>query len=98
MLARVKTIVSELGRNVVQHGGGGTLTLALTPHAQGVALRIEALDCGPGITDVALALSPGFSTTRGLGLGLSGSRHLADRFEITAPRGGGTLVTAWVWL
>ncbi len=82
------TAVSEVAGNQVRHAGGGVVEM--TPGAQGVT--VEATDDGPGIPDVELALTDGYSTRGGLGLGLPGARRLVDEFEVSARPGGGTRV------
>ena len=83
---RIVTALLELGRNIVQHGGGGRMTLSLEPQGSGLALGVEAVDQGPGIPDLDARLSgadslPGTARAPGLGLGLRGVQRIADRFE-----------------
>ena len=89
---------SELGRNTLLHGGGGRAWLGVVTNAagrRGIRLRFD--DQGPGIADLTLALTDGYSTGSGLGLGLSGSRRLADEFEIDSAPGRGTRVVIASW-
>ncbi|WP_341212003.1 ATP-binding protein [uncultured Limimaricola sp.] len=84
---RIVTALLELGRNIVQHGGGGRMTLSLEPQAGGLALGVEAVDQGPGIPDLDARLAgadplPGTVRAQGLGLGLRGVQRIADRFEV----------------
>lgn len=84
---RIVTALLELGRNIVQHGGGGRMTLSLEPQGSGLALGVEAVDQGPGIPDLDARLSnadplPGTARAPGLGLGLRGVQRIADRFEV----------------
>jgi serine/threonine-protein kinase RsbT len=100
---QIATVISELARNIIIHAGGeGAITLlaANNTHAGGkkTGLKVIAQDRGPGIEDVELALTGGFSTARGLGLGLSGSRKLMDEFAIRSVAGAGTMVTMVKWL
>ena len=92
------TAASELGRNTLLHGGGGSAWLGVVTNAagrRGIRLRFD--DQGPGIADLTLALTDGYSTGSGLGLGLSGSRRLADEFEIDSAPGRGTRVVIASW-
>ena len=94
---KVVTAASELGRNTVQHGGGGTATLATVMNGTRRGLRLEFRDQGPGIPDIQQALQDGFTTGSGMGLGLSGSRRLSDEFEIESTPGAGTRVAIVRW-
>ena len=95
---KIVTAASELGRNTVQYGGGGTATIALVTGKGGRrGVRLEFVDQGPGIPDVALALKDGYTTGGGLGLGLSGARRLSDEFDIQSRPGEGTRVTIVRW-
>jgi serine/threonine-protein kinase RsbT len=92
------TAASELGRNTLLHGGGGSAWLGVVTNAAGRrGIRLRFVDQGPGIADMALALTDGYSTGTGLGLGLSGSRRLADEFEINSAPGRGTRVAITSW-
>ena len=93
---KVVTAVSELARNTVIHGGGGSMTVeVLTGPSTG--LRLTFIDTGPGIADLASALKGGVSTGHGLGLGLSGSKRLMNEFDIETAPGKGTKVTVTKW-
>ena len=94
---KIVTAASELARNTVIYGGGGTVRLqALNDGARrGLCLTFE--DKGPGIPDLPLALKDGYSTGTGLGLGLSGARRLMSEFEIQSAPGQGTRVTVIRW-
>ena len=92
------TAASELGRNTLLHGGGGSAWLGVVTNAAGRrGIRLRFVDQGPGIADLSLALKDGYSTGSGLGLGLSGSRRLADEFEIDSAPGRGTRVVITSW-
>jgi serine/threonine-protein kinase RsbT len=92
------TAASELGRNTLLHGGGGMAWLGVVTSPGGRrGIRLRFVDQGPGIADLALALKDGYSTGSGLGLGLSGSRRLADEFEIDSAPGRGTRVVITSW-
>ncbi len=87
------TAASELGRNTIQHGRGGEVNVAVISEDSRRGVRLEFTDRGPGIPDLALALTDGYTTGGGLGLGLSGARRLCDEFEIDFPFEQGTRVT-----
>lgn len=91
------TAASELARNTLQHGGGGTAQLHVVVNGARVGLRLTFTDAGPGIADVDQALGDGFSTGTGLGLGLGGSRRLCDEFTIESQLGNGTKVIITKW-
>ena len=80
--AAITTAVSELSRNVLVHGRGGSALLEELSDGSRYGVRATFTDQGPGIADLDRALAGGYSTTRTMGLGLSGSRRLVDRFEI----------------
>jgi serine/threonine-protein kinase RsbT len=94
---KIVTAASELARNTLIHGLGGTMTLELLEDGHRRGLRLTFIDQGPGIADIQAALRPGFTTGAGLGLGLSGSRKLVDEFSIQSTVGQGTQVIAVKW-
>ena len=94
---KMVTATSELGRNVVVHGGGGTARLELQADGGRTGIRVMFQDQGPGIANVEQALKDGFTTGDGLGLGLGGSKRLVDDFEIGSASGKGTRVTITKW-
>lgn len=93
----VATAISEVARNIILYAGSGVVELEVTTEANGCGLRIRAVDEGPGIADVELAMRDGYSTGRSLGLGLPGARRLMDDFSITSQPGQGTIVTMVKW-
>ena len=96
---RLATVASELARNVVKYARRGRMIAQPLDPAQGRAgLRLVFEDSGPGIPDIAAAMRDGFSTGRGLGKGLPGSKRLVDLFEIESAVGVGTRVTVVRWL
>ena len=96
---RLATVASELARNVVKYARRGRMIAQPLDAAQGRAgLRLIFEDEGPGIPDIAAAMRDGFSTGRGLGKGLPGSKRLVDVFEIESEVGRGTRVTIVRWL
>jgi serine/threonine-protein kinase RsbT len=94
---RIVTAASELARNTVQYGGGGSVRMRWLVNGAKSGLRMDFVDTGPGISDVAAALSDGYTTGSGLGLGLSGSRRLMSEFEIESAPGKGTRVSVSRW-
>lgn len=94
---KVVTAASELARNTLVYGGGGTAQLDLIRNERRAGVRAIFSDDGPGIPDVNLALSEGYTTGTGLGLGLSGSRRLVDEFDLQTEVGAGTQVTIIKW-
>jgi serine/threonine-protein kinase RsbT len=98
-LARTKivTAASELGRNTLTHGRGGSVCIEVLATTDRPGLRLTFEDTGPGIPDVEQAMKDGCTTARGLGLGLGGSRRLVDKFEIASRPGSGTRVTVTQW-
>ena len=94
---KLVTAASELARNAVQYGGGGSVTVE--PLAEGArrGLRVVFTDHGPGIADIDLAMKDGYSTGGGLGLGLGGARRLSNDFDIVSSPESGTRVTIVRW-
>ena len=94
---KIVTAASELGRNTLEHGKGGSLELAVITNGARRGIRLCFTDQGPGIPDVALALKDGYTSGSGMGLGLGGSKRLMNEFEIDTRPGSGTTVTAIRW-
>ena len=94
---KIVTAASELARNTVQYGGGGTVTIEGLENLGRRGLRLTFADQGPGIPDVDLAMKDGYTTGGGLGLGLSGARRLSNEFYIDSKPGQGTRVTITRW-
>jgi serine/threonine-protein kinase RsbT len=95
---KIVTAVSELARNQVVYGGGGSVVAEVLETERRAGLRITFADEGPGIADVQQALTDGFGTGTGLGLGLGGARRLMDEFSIDSQVGKGTTVVITRWL
>lgn len=91
------TAASELARNTLNYGGGGTMRLEALQDGARKGLRLAFEDHGPGIPDLELALTDGYTTGGGMGLGLSGSKRLVNEFEIVSRVGEGTRVTITRW-
>jgi serine/threonine-protein kinase RsbT len=94
---KMVTAASELARNVLVYGTGGTCKIDVVENGMRQGLRLIFEDHGPGIADVELAMKDGFTTGGGLGLGLSGSKRLVNDFEIRSQPGQGTTVTITRW-
>ena len=94
---KIVTAASELARNVLVHGGGGSVLLTAVNNGSRKGLKLTFEDQGPGIADVSLAMRDGYSTAGGLGLGLSGAKRLSNDFEISSTVGKGTRVTIARW-
>lgn len=94
---KIVTAASELARNTMDYGGGGTVKLEALDNGIRRGLRLTFEDQGPGIPDIDLALKDGYTTGSGLGMGLSGSKRLVNEFEIVSRVGEGTRVTITKW-
>ena len=94
---KMVTAASELARNALEHGGGGSVTLELLNDGRKRGLRLVFEDQGPGIANIELALRDGFSTGSGLGLGLGGAKRLSHEFSIESAPGKGTRVGIVRW-
>jgi serine/threonine-protein kinase RsbT len=94
---KIVTAASELARNTLEHGRGGEVEIALVSNGTRQGIQMAFSDKGPGIPDVKLALSDGYTTANGMGLGLGGSRRLMNEFEIETEVGRGTRITCIRW-
>jgi serine/threonine-protein kinase RsbT len=94
---KIVTASSELARNTLDYGGGGTAHLELVENGTRSGLRVTFEDQGPGIPDLDLALTDGYTTGNGMGLGLSGAKRLSNEFEIWSKPGEGTRVSILRW-
>lgn len=94
---KIVTAASELARNALEYGGGGTACLQVLAEGSRKGLRLTFEDRGPGIADIALAMTDGYTSSGGLGLGLSGAKRLVNEFEIHSTPGEGTRVTITRW-
>jgi serine/threonine-protein kinase RsbT len=97
-LTKLVTAASELARNTLVHGGGGEVRIEAVDDGGRRGLRLSFEDQGPGISDLEQALTDGFTSGSGLGLGLGGSRRLVHEFEIESTPGAGTRVTVAKWI
>jgi serine/threonine-protein kinase RsbT len=94
---KIVTAASEIARNTVDYGGGGTMRLEVLRDGQRRGVRLTFVDQGPGIADLSLALKDGYSTGAGLGLGLSGAKRLCNEFDVKSAPGQGTTVMLARW-
>jgi serine/threonine-protein kinase RsbT len=94
---KMVTAASELARNTLEHGGGGSATVQLLSEGGRRGVRLVCVDRGPGIPDVPTALRDGYTTGSGLGLGLGGARRLVNEFTIESRVGEGTTVMITRW-
>jgi serine/threonine-protein kinase RsbT len=94
---KIVTAASELARNTLQYGGGGTLRIEEVIEGTRRGLRLVFEDNGPGISNIELAMKDGYTTGSGLGLGLSGAKRLSNEFDIHSRPGEGTRVTIVRW-
>jgi serine/threonine-protein kinase RsbT len=91
------TAASELARNTLDHGGGGSVLIELIQNERKPGIRLVFEDHGPGILNLTLALTDGYTTGNGMGLGLSGAKRLSHEFEIESKPGEGTKVSILRW-
>lgn len=94
---KLVTAASELGRNVIEHGLGGSMQVESVTNGELVGMRMTFKDTGPGIIDMQLALTDGYSSQKGMGLGLTGSKRLMDDFELESVPNAGTTVVVIKW-
>lgn len=94
----IATAISEVARNITNYAGYGSIRVAVQDRDGRRALVVRAEDDGPGITNIERALEDGFSTGRGLGLGLPGAGRLMDRMIVESAPGKGTVVEMWKWI
>jgi serine/threonine-protein kinase RsbT len=94
----VATAISEIARNITSYAGRGVVRVTVADRDGRKALVVRAEDYGPGIADIDRAMEDGYSTGRGLGMGLSGARRLMDRLVVDSKLGRGTVVEMWKWV
>lgn len=94
---KIVTAASEIARNTVDYGGGGTLLIELLREGARRGLKLTFADQGPGIPDIERAMTDGYTSGSGLGLGLSGAKRLCNEFAINSTPGSGTIVTLARW-
>jgi serine/threonine-protein kinase RsbT len=96
-LTKLVTAVSELARNTMVYGGGGDMDWEIVEDGLRVGLRLTFRDEGPGIPDLKLAMTDGWTSGGGLGLGLTGAKRLVDDFELDTEPGKGTRIMIAKW-
>ena len=96
-LTKLVTAVSELARNTMVYGGGGDMDWQILDDNHKVGLRLTFRDEGPGIPDIKLAMTDGWTSGSGLGLGLTGAKRLVDEFELDTEPCKGTRITITRW-
>lgn len=94
---KLVTAASELARNTIKYGGGGEVHIACLSDGVRHGVRLAFADDGPGIADLQRALTDGYTTGAGLGLGLGGAKRLVDEFDIDTRPGEGTVVVVVKW-
>jgi serine/threonine-protein kinase RsbT len=94
---KLVTAASELARNALEHGGGGSMRLEVLNNGLRRGIRLTFEDRGPGIADIGQAMKDGYTTRGGLGLGLGGAKRLSNEFDISSTVGEGTRVTITRW-
>jgi serine/threonine-protein kinase RsbT len=97
-LTVIATAISELARNIVEYAKEGEVTVRLISEASKKGVEVVAADQGPGIPDIPTVMRDGYSTGKGLGIGLPGAKRLMDEFEIASEIGKGTTVTMKKWV
>jgi serine/threonine-protein kinase RsbT len=94
---KIVTAASEIARNTIDYGGGGDVRLDCLRAGTRRGVRLVFSDKGPGIPDIGQALSDGFTSGNGLGLGLGGAKRLCNEFDIQSAPGHGTIITLTRW-
>ncbi len=94
----IATAISEIARNITSYAGRGAVQVTVAERDGRRALVVRAEDDGPGIADIERAMEDGYSTGRGLGMGLPGARRLMDRLVVESEHGRGTVVEMWKWV
>ena len=97
-LTLIATAISEVARNIVEYAKEGEAVITLMNDGPRKGVKIVLSDNGPGIPEISVVMRDGFSTGRGLGIGLPGARRLMDEFEIASEVGKGTTVTMKKWV
>jgi serine/threonine-protein kinase RsbT len=94
---KIVTAASELARNALDYGGGGTVDVELVQNGARPGVRLTFVDQGPGIADIQQALKDGYTSGGGLGLGLGGAKRLSNEFSIESQPGAGTRIAITRW-
>jgi serine/threonine-protein kinase RsbT len=93
----ITTAVSEMSRNILEYAQQGEVTISLLKNGTRSGVKIVVKDCGPGIADISQVMQDGYSSRKGLGIGLPGTKRLMDEFEIRSKVGSGTTVIMKKW-
>ena len=96
--AQLLTILDELGKNILRHGRSGRICMSVIQTSYHTGFRIVAEDQGRGIMDLDLALTPGYSEDKGMGMGLNLVKILSDDIRIASKLSGGTIIEVWKWI
>ena len=96
-LTVIATAISEIARNILEHAKDGEVIISRCNHRKNLGICVVARDFGPGIADIDQAMQYGYSTHKGLGIGLPGTKLLMDEFQIVSVVGQGTTVTMKKW-
>lgn len=96
-VTRIVTASSELARNIFKYAGSGRVNYSVREEQGREGIAIEFIDSGPGIPDLEMAMMPGYSSAKGLGMGLPGSKRLMDSLKVKSKPGEGTTVTVVKW-
>lgn len=94
----IATAISEIARNITSYAGRGAIRVTIADREGRKALVVRAEDQGPGIADIERAMEDGYTTGRGLGMGLPGARRLMDRLFVESTLGQGTTIEMWKWV
>jgi serine/threonine-protein kinase RsbT len=94
---KIVTAASELARNALDYGGGGSVDIELVQNGARPGVRLTFVDQGPGIADIDQALKDGYTSGGGLGLGLGGAKRLSNEFSIVSQPGAGTRIVIVRW-
>ena len=97
-LTVIATAISEMARNILEYAKQGEILLALVSNQAQQGIQVIARDAGPGIGDIPQAMQDGFTTAKGLGIGLPGTRRLMDEFDIVSRPGQGTTILMRKWV
>ncbi|MCF7802594.1 MAG: anti-sigma regulatory factor [Candidatus Marinimicrobia bacterium] len=93
----IATAISEVCRNIIEYAGTGSVTFRVLRSKNGIGIEITATDNGPGIMDISRAMEDGYTTGKGMGLGLPGVKRIMDQFELISGMGEGTTVKMAKW-
>ncbi len=97
-ITRIVTAASELARNIYIYAGSGYMDWCISDSSDRIGIELQFIDHGPGISDIGEVMQVGFTSSKGLGLGLPGSKKLMDEFELVSKPGQGTTVTVKKWM